>query len=743
MTSITINAPEQTTETGPHPSSLLINILVEAGSRLGCSLSPGAVQSGLVADPNLNKGLDAQGVNRSLNRSGLAAKAGAMSLDQALAAKRIVIALVKTPNGRLGSVLIDSRSDKTEFFIANSKGVSPAAESLIRKLNWQKNVLVVSELIKRSSVDMNKEGNWLWKTLLKELPNYRYVWLSALVINVFALILPLFNLAVYDRVAPNAAINTLWTLAIGVFIALIFDFLMKEARSYLVDTAARRIDVSVSERIYEHLLGLSMEHRVGAAGNTADVLRGFSSVQEFFSSASLVVLIDLPFVLLFVGLMFAIGGPLGAVPLVFGPIAILIAIILQGPLSRASKEAIINGQDRQGTLVESISNLETVRAIGAERVMRGRWQDQVNASVISGMKVKMIGQFATHSAGFLQQLASVSLIVGGVYLIASGELTMGALIAVNMLGGRAMQPFTQVASLLTRTYHARTAFSQLNDFLEKPQLRSAEKEQLTRRNLGNQIELKNMSFSYPAEQPVTNIQPCNVVMAAGERVGVIGRIGSGKTTLLKLIAGVYGPSNGAVQVGGIDTRQLPPSQLRSHVGYVGQTPMLFSGSLRENLCLGMPEATDEQIIKACRLAGVEQFVSQHPDGYQQQLGERGQGLSSGQCQSVAIAQALLQEPKILLMDEPSSAMDPSTETSLIQNLETYLNQQECSLVVISHTPALLELVDRLLVVDNGKIVVDGPKDQVLAALRGENPQRNSQLAQTQNDSSLVSAEGIS
>ncbi len=691
--------------------------LSEAARLLHCPLSPEAILSGLPSDPTLDMGLDIPGLNDTLRKGGLVADKINQSLEEIQSFKGVAIALLALNSGKKACILItENEQGQSEARQVKKDGVTPISWGKLQNA-WTGEVLRLGlkAVAKDQSETMGKR--WLWQILWKEVPTYKYVWMAALVINIFALTLPLFNLAVYDRVAPNSAINTLWTLAIGVFIILFFDFIMKELRGYLVDTAARRVDVTVSRKIYEHLMGLRMEHRLGTAGSMADILRGFSSVQEFFSSATLVVLIDLPFVILFISMMFVIGGPLGAIPLVAGPLAILIGLLLQGPLSQASKQAVINGQERQGTLVESISNLEMVRAIGAERVMRRRWQDQVNASALSGMKVKMYGQLASHSAMLLQQLASVSLIIGGVYLIAAGELTMGGLIAVNMLGGRAMQPFTQIASLLSRTYHARVAFKQISEFMERPQLRSSEENYLSRKDLGNEIELKDASFSYPAEQPVQTLYPARLSISTGERVAIIGRIGSGKSTLLKLLAGIYGPQDGAALIGGVDTRQIAPAELRSHVGYVGQDVMLFSGSIRDNICLGKPEATDEEILRAARIAGVEQFVSQHPDGYQRVLGERGAGLSSGQRQSVAIAQALLQEPGILLMDEPSSAMDPTTERMLLSQINSYLNTQRCTAVIVTHTPAFLELVDRLIVVDSGRIVMDGPKQVILQRLQ--------------------------
>ncbi|PVZ68792.1 type I secretion system permease/ATPase [Pelagibaculum spongiae] len=714
--------PASASESANTAALQFVEIVSEATRLLGRPLSPQAILSSLCSDATLEKGIDVAGVNDSLEKGGLTCDQQPLTFDQAKQYSGVAVCLLTLSGGKKVSVLLASgQQQATEqltqaFLVKDGKLASIAWES-IEKF-WQGQVLQigVKSLAKNEKEAVGKK--WLRQVLWKELPSYGYVWMAALVINIFALVLPLFNLAVYDRVAPNGAINTLWTLAIGVFIILIFDFVMKEIRSYLVDTAARRVDVKVSRQIYEHLLGLKMEHRMGAAGSIADVLRGFSSVQEFFSSATLIVLIDLPFVVLFITLMFVIGGPLGLVPLVAGPLALLVGLLLQGPLSRASKQAAVNGQDRQGTLVETITNLEMVRAVGAERVMRGRWQDQVHASAISGMKVRMYGQLASHSAALLQQISSVSLIIGGVYLISSGDMTMGALIAVNMLGGRAMQPFTQTAGLLSRSYHARVAFDQISEFMDRPQLRSQDASFLSRKDLGKSFQIKAADFHYPAEQPVPALQPSSLDIKEGERVAIIGKIGSGKSTLLKLLAGIYSPQNGSVQIGGVDSRQILPAELRAHVGYVGQDPMLFSGSLKENICIGQPEASDQAILHASRMAGVEQFVSQHPDGYQRVLGERGAGLSNGQKQAVAIAQALLHQPNILLLDEPTSAMDPTTERQLLHRLRDLIQQKNLTVVLVTHTPALLELVDRLVVMEHGRILLDGEKSEVLARLKG-------------------------
>ncbi|MES2771911.1 MAG: type I secretion system permease/ATPase [Pseudomonadota bacterium] len=573
-----------------------------------------------------------------------------------------------------------------------------------------------------SEPELGSELAWLWSALRAEHRTYTSVALAALLINLFALAMPIFSMAVYDRIAPNSAYVTLWTLSIGVAIILVFDFVMRELRAYLIDVAARRVDVTVSRHIYEHLLSLALGNSKVAIGTTADRLRGFQAVQEFLASASVLILVDLPFVILFTAVLFIVGGYLGLVVLIMGPLAILTGLLLQAPMARAAKRMMIHGQERHGTLVETIGALEAVRTVGAERVLRRRWRDQVAAAAVSGAYMRLLGNRATNAAVFIQQVGSLLILLIGVYMIGAHTLTTGGLIAATMLAGRALAPFAQLTTLMVRAWHAKAAAQGLQQFMDMPLLRPAGSTYLSRPNLEPSLVLEDIEFAYgdyratPQTPPIAVLSGINLSLRVGERVAIVGRIGSGKSTLLKIISGVYAPTKGAIRVGGVNLLQLDPAELRTHIGYVAQEPLLFSGTVRENIAVGWPEATDEAVVRAAQASGADEFLRAHPAGYQRQLGERGLGLSVGQRQAVAIAQALVRAPNFILLDEPSSAMDQGSETRFVQGLQRIA--EGATLIVVTHKPSLLALVDRVVVMEAGRIVADGPKDQILARLFG-------------------------
>lgn len=599
---------------------------------------------------------------------------------------------------------------ETEFFEADTL---PAHEGGLWRLDTP---------ARTADLENETKLDWLWSALRAERRTYMSVALAALLINLFALALPIFSMAVYDRIAPNAAYVTLWTLAIGVGIVMIFDFVMRELRAYLIDVAARRVDVVVSRHLYEHLLSLALGNSKVAIGTMADRLRGFQAVQEFMASASVLILVDLPFVLLFTVVLFIVGGALGWIVVLIAPLAIVIGILLQAPMAKAAKRMMIHGQERQGTLVETIGALEAIRSVGAERVLRRRWRDQISAAAVSGAYMRLLGNRATNAAVLIQQFGALITLVCGVYMIGGHTLTTGGLIAATMLTGRALAPFTQLTSLMVRGWYARAAAQSLQQFMNMPSLRQPGSIYLSRPELEYSLGLKGIEFAYNEQRSLPNAPPLlvlsgiNLTIQAGERVAILGRIGSGKSTLLKLIAGVYTPRAGSIRIGDVDLQQLDPAEIRIHIGYVAQEPLLFSGSVRDNIAVGWPEASDEAVLRAAQASGADDFLRLHPEGYRRQLGERGLGLSAGQRQAVAIAQALVRTPKIVLLDEPTSAMDQGSEARFIQGLQRSL--EGSTLLVVTHKPSLLALVDRIVVMEAGRVVADGPKDQILAQLFG-------------------------
>lgn len=561
-------------------------------------------------------------------------------------------------------------------------------------------------------------ATWLRQALLSERSAWQHAAMASLVLAIFGLIMPMFSMVVYNTAAPKAALNTLVTLTVGVVLIMVFDFVMQELRSAMVDKTARRLDVVLSRAIYEHQLNLRLEHAGGSAGTQADMLRGYATVQEFFTSAVLLSLVDLPLSLLALALIFYIGAWLGFIPVLGIAAMLILNALLQHPMERASRLSMMHGQERHGTLVETIIAAEAIRAVGAERTMRRRWRDQVAVSAVSAHQMRFYQQLATHSTSLIVQASGIALLVVGAIMITDDALTIGALIAVGMLNTRVMAPFAQLAGLLIRLYHTRTALQFLSRFMQKPSVRDADRIFISRPNLAGALCVEDVSFRYPAGPQVfvDALKDVRLTFQPGERVAILGRNGSGKSTLLKLLAGVSMPEKGVYRVDGVDLQQIDPAEVRGLIGYVQQEPLLFSGTLRENLVAGWPEASDDDLLRAATAAGVDAFAREHPEGYGMRLGERGDGLSSGQKQAVAIAQALIRNPRVLLLDEPTSALDPTAEQQLLTTLSAVLKDR--TLIVVTHRPAILSLTQRVVVLEAGEVLLDKPRDEAMRILAG-------------------------
>ncbi|MGV8992386.1 MAG: type I secretion system permease/ATPase [Thiobacillus sp.] len=559
-----------------------------------------------------------------------------------------------------------------------------------------------------------KHRHWFWGTLAENTPLYRDVLLAAFMINVFAIAMPLFTMNVYDRVVPNHAIETLWMLAAGVAIVLIADLVLRTMRGYFLDLASSRVDVRLSAYIMERVLGLRMENRPLSAGSFAANLRSFETIRDFITSATVTAFIDVPFALIFLIVIGWIAWPL-VIPIVFGMLLVVAyALTVHSKMHELSETTYRASAMRNATLVESLVGLETIKALGAESVMQRKWELSANFLSRVGAQLRLLSSSTINGAMWAQQFVSIMVVVVGVYLIADGNLTLGGLIASTMLSSRAMAPIGQVAGLLTQYHNAATALKSLDNILQQPVERPADSNFVARQHFTGDIEFKDVDFNYP-EQDMAALRNVSLKIRAGEHVAILGRVGSGKTTLEKLILGLYQPTSGAVLVDGIDLRQLDPAELRRNVGYVPQDVTLFYGTLRENLTIAANAADDAAVLRAAQVGGIIDFVNSHPKGFDMLVGERGESLSGGQRQAVAIARATINDPPILLMDEPTGSMDHSSEEEIKQQLSTYAAGK--TMIVITHRTSLLDLVDRIIVIDSGKIVADGPKAQVVEALR--------------------------
>ena len=557
--------------------------------------------------------------------------------------------------------------------------------------------------------------SWFWSALWDNRKIYAEVALAAVMINMFALASSLFVMNVYDRVVPNNATETLRVLAMGVLTVYVFDFILKNLRSHFLDHAGRKADVKISARLFEQMMGMSMAHRPASAGVLASNMREFEGLRDFFTSATMTAIIDLPFVLFFIAIIAVIGGPIAFIPLACIPIVIGIGFFMQGPLRKVVKASMMESALKNALLFETISGLETIKVQAAEGNTQRRWEELTDKASRTAVKSRHMSALAVHLATLVQQLASVVVVVVGVYLIGEAKITMGALVACVILTGRAMGPLAQIAGLLTRFHQSREALKQLDDLMKKPVERPHGKHFISMPDMRGRIEFRDVLFHYP-NQTVPTLNHISFVIEAGEHIGVIGAVGSGKTTIERLLINLYQPESGSVQIDGTDVRQIDPGDLRRSVGAVQQSPQLFYGSVRENITMGHEMASERAVLRAAELAGVMEFLRDSQAGLDTQVGERGEALSGGQRQSVAIARALLYDPPILVLDEPTAAMDPASENRLRKRLEHITEGR--TTVLITHKGSMLSLVDKLILIDRGRIVAYGPKADVISRLQG-------------------------
>jgi ATP-binding cassette subfamily C protein LapB len=560
------------------------------------------------------------------------------------------------------------------------------------------------------------QPHWFWSVVSRFWANYSHVAIAGLLVNVLGLAAPLFIMSVYDRVIPNGAMASLVALSIGMVIAIGFEFVLRMVRSRIIDVTGKKIDVVLAANIFEHVLAVKMAQRPTSVGVLANQLREFDSVREFFTSGSVVSAIDLLFAVLFVGVLFIVAGPLAFIPLAMLPIMIVVGLVLQFPLDRAMRRLQAESAARHGVLVESLSGIETVRATGAEARMQRAWERSVAATARSSEDVHFWSSLAMTSVGTAQQVTTLLMMVIGVFLILDGKLSVGALVAASMLAGRVLAPIAGIASVITRATQTFVAMRAINRIMSLERERSPSRTYVSRRIEEGRIAFENVSFRYPNQQDLA-LDKISFKVAPGERIGIIGRIGSGKTTVGRMMVGFYEPRDGRVLIDNVDARQYDPADLRTGIGFVLQDTDLFFGKLRDNIALGKPNATDDEILAAARLAGVEAFAASHPLGYEMPIAEGGRSLSGGQKQAIGLARVLIRRPKILFMDEPTAHFDVRSEAEFLERLKK-LADGNMTIIVSTHRLSLLSMVDRLLLFDKGRLVADGPRDKVIALLQG-------------------------
>ena len=558
---------------------------------------------------------------------------------------------------------------------------------------------------------------WLMEPMRRNRSTYTKVALAAVVINIFGLLTSLFTMTVYDRVVPNNATSSLVALSIGLAIVIVFDFVLKMLRAYFVDIAGAQIDKEVGDTLFRRLLSLRLELKKGSTGALTGLMRELEALRDFFASATLTAVVDLPFILLTLLVVWLIGGMVVLVPAIMVPLVILVGLLTQPAMDRLSAKAMGEGLLKQSVLVETIGGLETVKASGAGALLSQRWrraQEQHSDSSLRQRLIASIGITVATSAG---TISYAGVVIVGVQMIADLEMTMGGLIACSILAGRAVAPLAQISQLLSRMTSTRTAYRQLNELMQQP-AEGPEGEALKLHSVKGQIEFRNVSFRYPG-QSENALDQVSFTIEAGEKVALLGRVGSGKSTIARLVLGLYPPNDGLILIDGTDIRQLDPIDLRSKMGAALQESVLLTGSVRENIVLGRSHVDDEEMLRATHLSGTHQFMGQIANGYDLRLADRGEGLSGGQRQSIALARALAGRPPIVVFDEPTSAMDTQTETGLIQRLQEELKDR--TVVLITHRPPLLALVKRIILIDKGKVALDGPRDDVMKQLTKPSP----------------------
>ncbi|MDO9418473.1 type I secretion system permease/ATPase [Pararhizobium sp.] len=565
-----------------------------------------------------------------------------------------------------------------------------------------------------NAVEIEKR-HWLATTLIPYWRTYVRVIVAALFINIIALGSPLFTMNVYDRVLPNKAIPTLWVLAIGITLAYLFDFLLKTARAELIDYAGRKADLRLSQVIFDKVLNSTLASRPMSTGEYANRVTQYEFVREFFTSNTIGVLIDSFFVFIFLFVIYLIAGWLVVIPAVAFVLTVIVGLVAQARIGKSMATAANEASRRQSLLVETISTIETLKSLSAEAGMLRRWQELTKNSSRTSEKIKQISSNAVNTTTFIQQTVGTLIVIAGAYEFSEGRIAMGAIIATVMLASRAGAPLGQIAMTLARFRQATMSLRILDKIMEQPDDRPSTAGFVNRQIRQGSFRFEDVAFQYPgSDYPVINQLSFSV--NEGEKVGIIGRIGSGKTTIGRLLDGLYLPTSGRVLIDGVDIRQYHMAEVRSAVAVAGQSSELFSGTVKENLLMGRADATDDELLEVARMTGVDQFVANHPRGFDMPVGERGSNLSSGQKQALTIARLLLVRPKIVFLDEPSGAMDLASERHLINRLTDAFGPKT-TLLIATHRHSMLELVDRLIVIDKGRIVADGPKAQVVESMQ--------------------------
>jgi len=556
-------------------------------------------------------------------------------------------------------------------------------------------------------------SHWFWGKVFYHKAIFWRVGMAGAMINFFSIASSIFIMVVYDRVIPNGAFSSLYALTIGMVIVLLFDFILRNLRAWFIDFAGFQIDRTVGKDIYESVLSSYSSKNQVSVGGLANTIKDFDLVKEFFTSASMALVIDLPFILLFIGVIYLIAGPLAAVPLVMVPLVIGVGFLVQPVLNRISETLLSNTKSKHSVVVESLSGLETIRSTGSHNLFTDRYQNAIDESSDLSRRSKMLSQLSLHTATSAQQLSLVLIIFYGTFLIYSGDLSMGAMIAAVLLSSRCLGPLAQIAGLFGRLHSSKSAFNKLDILMEEclgtNNLTSSES--ITPMTLGD-IDIKNLTFGYEKDQEC--IQGLNLKIKSGERIAILGKNGSGKSTLLKLLSGLLEANHGAIMFSGLPLSQIDKKVLNKNIAIQLQDIHLFSGSLKDNIFLSRTWIDEDALSNALDISGVSNFLHMLPGGLDAQLSDRGMSLSGGQRQSVALARTLISESEIIILDEPTASMDLNAEQMFTKKISEDL--KETTLIIATHRLPVVNSIDRVIVLADGKVVLDEPQEAAMKKL---------------------------
>ncbi len=709
----------EVSEAGIRNDDPLLGCLVYIAKAKGHPKSPQTLVAGLAYDgKHMEPKLFCEAADRAGFKAEIFDKSGVNEINDGLMPCVIFMGENSTP-----CVLVnrDSKSNLAKLFDPLSGQVHAIPINDVVKdfagyaIFVREKTAVINESAKENTSEPEHiDGKWFWSIVRKNRSIYGTVILASMFVNLFALVSPLFIMNVYDRVIPNNATETGWALGIGALTAFVFDFIFRTVRGYLIDFAGRKADFLASRKIYDHVLDMKLEHRPQSSGAFANILRDFDSIREFFTSATVTALVDVPFTFLFLFFVYQLGGSIAFILVGLITITCIISFIIQFSLKACAIKAQRLGQSRHGILVETIGALETIKAGMADGKLRKKYSAVINEDACYAQKSRFLSALAVNSSVFFQQSASVFLVLAGMYLVQSGDLTTGGLIASVILGGRAIAPIGQVANLITRYHQAGSALNALNNVMEAPVERPSTKRFLHRPVLSGKLAFEKVSFAYPGTQ-VPVLDEVSFTIKQGERVGIIGRVGSGKSTIARLLLKLYEPTSGVILADDTDYRQIDPADLRKNMGYISQEAQLFRGSVRDNITAFKPAASEEEILNCARESGVDSFVSRHPMGYDAPVGEMGAQISGGQRQAIALARAMITKPRILICDEPTSAMDTQSEAAFLSYIKEHTKDK--TFILVTHKHSLLTTVDRLILLHNGRVIMDGLRHDVLEALQ--------------------------